>query len=177
MGIAHRDLMNARHGDETLRRGRWSQRGCTYFVTACTENRGVGLHAASLAPTLRKEIIACERDGHWRVLGAVIMPEHLHLLVKLTGELPLSRIVARVKMKTRVALWQHGLRWQGNFYEHRLRDGDPVKEVLWYLLLNPYQAGLVAVAETYPWFWLHPDEAVWFRADLDNDRPYPEWLR
>jgi REP element-mobilizing transposase RayT len=135
------------------------------------------LNVVALAPTLRAEIMAVERDGHCRVMGAVIMPNHMHLLVELSGTLPLSRIVARVKSKTRAALNRHQLRWQGNFYEHRLRGADSVEDVLRYLLLNPYLAGLVALAETYPWFWLHPDEAVWFRAGLDNDRPYPEWLR
>jgi REP element-mobilizing transposase RayT len=102
--------MDSCRGDERLRHGRISEPNRTYFVTACTENRVVGLHAASLAPTLRAEIMAVERDGHCRVIGAVIMPNHVHLLVELSGTLPLSRIIARVKSKTRAALDRHHLR-------------------------------------------------------------------
>ena len=89
----------------------------------------------------------------------------------------MSRVVARLKTKTKALLFAQGLRWQGNFFEHQMRDQDSTEDVLFYLLLNPSRAGLVKAHQTYSWFWLHPDEASWFRLRLNDDRPEPEWLR
>jgi len=105
------------------------------------------------------------------------MPEHLHLFIKLHGSLDISRCVARLKSKTNPLLHSHDLRWQGNFYEHRLRSDDPVESVIRYLHLNPYRGNLVATSEVWPWFWLGQEEAGWFIPLLDDRKPFPEWLR
>ncbi len=105
------------------------------------------------------------------------MPDHLHLLVTLHDKLPLSRVIARFKSKSRLALSAAGLHWQGNYYEHRLRDGDAIETVLMYIFLNPYRAGLAAASETYPWFWMGDEEATWFKPQLDDGKPFAEWLR
>jgi putative transposase len=160
-----------------LRRGRWSQKGRSYFVTLTTAKRAPGLTDPHVAVLLREEFDACERDAHLLVRAAVIMPDHAHLLVRLAGELPLGQIIGRIKAKTRAALLVRHLQWQGNFFEHHLRPDEPVVEVLRYIFLNPYRAGLVDPGSTYPWFWLHPEEAAWFVPTLDDGKPFPEWLR
>ena len=86
--------MKPLRGYEALRRHRWSQRGFSYFVTLCTDHRKVGLDSDNVASVIRNELEACTGDGYWRLRGAVIMPDHLHLLVELTGDLPLGRILA-----------------------------------------------------------------------------------
>jgi len=176
--------MKPERGYEALRRHRWSQPGLSYFVTLCTAERTPGLADAGIASAIRTEVMACQADGHWRVRGAVIMPDHLHLLVVLTGTLSLGRVVARLKAKTRESLASAsgadvaGLTWQGNYFEHRLRPDEPVEEVLRYLFMNPYRAGLIEGTDSYPWYWLHPEEAAWFTPRLlDDERPFPEWLR
>ena len=146
-------------------------------MTLCTDLRKVGLDSDNVAPVIRDELEACASDGYWRLRGAVIMPDHMHLLVELTGDLPLGRIIARVKAKSRAVMLVHGLRWQGNFYEHQLRAEDGVDSVLYYLFLNPYRAGIIGTDQRHPWFWLHPVEEGWFKPSLDDGRPFPEWLR
>ena len=169
--------MKPLRGYEALRRHRWSQQGFSYFVTLCTDHRQVGLDCDKVAPVIRDELEACASDGYWRLRGAVIMPEHLHLLAELTGDLPLGRIIARVKAKSRAVMSARGLRWQGNFYEHQLRAEDGVESVLYYLFLNPYRAGIITADKQYSWFLLSPIEAEWFKPLLDDGRPFPEWLR
>ena len=172
--------MKPHRGYQALRRYRWSNPGFTYFLTLCTANRVTGLTRDGVAAAIRNEIAACEADGYWRVRAGVIMPEHVHLLVVLAGDLTLGRIVARLKAKTRSSLASiegGSVRWQGNYFEHRLRPDERIEDVLRYIYLNPYRAGMVARMERYPWSWLHPEEAAWFTAQLDDERPYPEWLR
>lgn len=105
------------------------------------------------------------------------MPDHIHLLVTLVGQLPLGRVVARLKAKTKPALVRAHLRWQGNYYEHRLRDSDRIEEVVRYIFLNPYRAGLRTAEGTYPLFRLGLEEAGWFTPSLNEGRPFPEWLQ
>jgi putative transposase len=147
-----------------------------YFLTLCTRERRAGLHQAEVAGALRGEIAACERGGHWCVVAGVIMPDHLHLLAELTGEIALSRVVARLKAKTKAALLKSGLEWQGNFYEHRLRADDPRETVIRYIICNPQRAGLVRADELYVGAWMHPEVEQWFSSVSDEGRPFPEWL-
>ncbi len=105
------------------------------------------------------------------------MPDHLHLLVRLTGNLGIARCIARLKSKTRPHLSVHDLAWQPNFYEHRLRPDDAIEEVVRYIFLNPYRAGVVSIDAPYRWFWLGTEDAVWFKPGTNHGRPFPEWLR
>jgi REP element-mobilizing transposase RayT len=104
------------------------------------------------------------------------MPNHLHLFVRLSGQLLLSRCVARAKAKTKSSLEAEGLSWQTNFYEHRLRPDDSAADVIRYLFLNPFRAGITPQGQRYRWFWLGAPEVEWFEPATDLGRPFPAWL-
>jgi len=169
--------MPNRRGHEALRRHRVSTPGANYFLTLCCEPRTPVLTATGIVDDLRTEISAIEVACYWTVRGAVIMPDHLHLLVGLGEALPLGRVVARLKTKTRPALIARSVTWQDNYFEHRLRPEDSCADVLRYLHLNPYRAGLLPAGEIYPHFWLGEEERGWFTALLDDGRPLATWLR
>lgn len=168
--------MKPPRGYESLRRYRVTIPDASYFLTLCTHDRAAGLNRPETAAAIKEQICALEGDAAFVLQAAVIMPDHLHLLGIVTGQLSVGQIVGRLKAKTRAGLLAAGLRWQGNFFEHRMRPEDPLEDVLRYLFLNPYRAHLLSPTETYPWFWLGPTEAAWFRPTLDDDRPFPEWL-
>ena len=168
--------MKPDRGYEALRRHRLSIPEATYFLTLCTQDRVPGLNSRAVAAALRAEILDIERAGYWTIRGAVIMPDHLHLLLTLRDRLPLGRAIARLKSKSKPALFVAGLKWQGNYYEHRLRDGDSRESVLLYLFLNPHRAGLVSLSENYSLFWLGDEENAWFKTQLDDGKPFPDWL-
>jgi len=160
-----------------LRRFRLSQPQMDYFLTLCTKARQTGLTNSDVATALRTEIESIQCSGYWTIRGAVIMPDHIHLLATLHQQLPLSRVIARFKSKTRSTLTSADLQWQGNYYEHRLRETDAIEGVLLYIFLNPYRAGLLPASGTYSWFWLGPREADWFKPRLDDGKPFADWLR
>lgn len=165
------------HGDEALRRHRVSIPGATYFATLCTANRGCGLTAALVAACIDNECHSLERDSRWELRCLVIMPDHLHVLVKTRAEANLSKCIARLKTKTRPALQSASLYWQSNFFEHRMRPDEPLEPVVRYMLLNPYRAHQLRENEQYRWFYLCPADAAWFDGTLDNGLPLPEWIR
>lgn len=164
-------------GDGALRRHRISLPETSYFLTLCTAGRTIGLTHEVVALAIKAEITAIETAGHWVQRAGTLMPDHLHLLVRTTGPLPISRCVARLKSKTRTTLLTHSLSWQPNFYEHRLRPSDAVEDVVRYIVLNPYRADSVLPETFYPWFWLGKEEAAWFNPGTHHGRPFPEWLK
>jgi REP element-mobilizing transposase RayT len=163
-------------GHTALRRGRVSLAGATYFLTICTNNRGSGLATSQLARSVLDETQAAQADAVWSVRCAMVMPDHVHLLAELGAKLPLEKAVSRLKAKTSAGLRGAGLGWERGFFDHRLRAADDILDVLLYIYLNPYRAGLCAHAESWPWFHCHPDDWAWFCDYLDAERPPPEWL-
>ena len=169
--------MPSKRGYEALRLKRVSIPGATYFVTICTHDRAAGLNEPTVSSRIRGELLALQTDKVLTLHAAVIMPDHLHLLFTSSGELAVGQTIARLKFKTKFALTNCDVRWQGNYYEHRMRPSESMEEVLRYILLNPYRAGLLSADATYPHFWVGDEEARWFRSTLDDDRPFPEWLK
>jgi REP element-mobilizing transposase RayT len=59
--------------------------------------------------------------------------------------------------------WKHwlaakaGVRWQTDFFDHRLRHDESFAEKAAYILHNPVRAGLVARWEDWPHRWQPPD--------------------
>ena len=117
-------------------------------------------------------------DFTWKLRCAVVMPDHLHLLVMLGSRIPLGKTVSRLKSKTSAVLAasQHKLEWERDFFDHRLRPSEERLDVFLYLFLNPYRAGLCPRIECWPGYYCCEEDWEWFRTMLDQDRPVPEWL-
>lgn len=97
-------LMNPEVGHAALRRGRVSSPEAVYFLTICTDGRTRGLTEPGIAPEILCQVDAAEADNVWLARCAVVMPDHLHVLVKLGAKLPLGKAVARLKAKTAASL-------------------------------------------------------------------------
>ena len=104
------------------------------------------------------------------------MPDHLHIFSTLgdAGELP--AVVRLFKWRLVPRLRAVGLRWQRGFYDHRMRPGEDRLPVFRYVFMNPYRAGLVPIAETWPGYYCAVEERAWFAPLTNEDVPYPEWL-
>ncbi len=165
-------------GREALRRGRVSVAKAEYFLTVCTDGRCPGLTASAVAAAVMEEGQRMELDATWRVRCAVIMPDHLHLLVVLGERLALGQAVARLKAKTKGILqtFDPRLRWERDFFDRRVRPDDERLSLFLYIFFNPYRAGLCKRAESWPWFRCRDNDWEWFKEMLDADRPAPEWL-
>ena len=163
-------------GEGALRRKRISLPDTSCFVTLGVEHRRPGLTSNALPSALRTELSSIEADGHARLQGATIMPDHAHLLLRTTGSLSLSRIIARLKSKTRANLVTEGLAWQRNFFEHRIRPDESLEAVLRYIVMNPVRSGLVSSPNDYPHTWLGENEAAWFDWQSPQPDKPPTWV-
>ena len=158
-----------------LRRGRISEPGSTYFVTFATLHRLPALQSAS---ALRAAHAACARlvdDHDVAELCATIMPEHVHLCFRLGERLSVDRVVAKWRTKVRQGL--PTLRWQANFFEHRVRSNEKRERYDWYIFMNPYHAGLVPLDQTWSGWWCSEGAAAGLLAKaLPGPLPQPAWL-
>ena len=149
------------HRGHTLRRGRVSIPGHAYLVTTVTRER-----EPLFADFDRARIVACalERPSanlRCESLAWVVMPDHIHWLVRLDHAGTISGAVrslkGRVARLVNFAQDQEGCRvWQPGFHDHALRREEDLRATARYIIANPLRAGLVDRIGDYP-YW----NAVW----------------
>ena len=121
-----------------------------YFITFCSELRGRNLLAfPRIGHPLLETIKHRQSQQIWYAHVAVIMPDHVHLIVTFpeSGK-PVQTIISKWKEWTAKSL---GIRWQRDFFEHRLRRDESFREKADYVLANPVRAGLVENAGDWPY--------------------------
>ena len=75
------------------------------------------------------------------------MPDHLHMLIGIDGDTQLSKLIRDFKRGTaRIA----GIKWQRNFFDHRLRHDESLEIKGAYVRANPVRAGLIQEGESWP---------------------------
>ena len=68
-------------------------------------------------------------------------------------------------------------RWQRNFFEHRLRPGEPANNYARYIFMNPYRAGLIGPRAVWPHWRFESTAQFDFLQMLDKGRfPPPVWF-
>lgn len=145
------------HGSQSLRKGRCSELGVTYFVTTRT------LEPQTLAlPAARDIVVEALQYSHaqewWEVFGFVVMPNHLHILAKLGTAKGLSDVMASLKKwsarRINPLLNREGHLWQDGYQDESIYGDTPHAAVLEYISLNPVKAGLARQAGEYRWCWV-----------------------
>lgn len=117
-----------------------------------------------------------EDELHWTVRCAVIMPDHLHLLVTLGPSENLSGTVRLFKGRLSPLLRTHAAEWQPNFYDHCLRIDDDRLPVFLYIVLNPFRKKLIAADQRWPGYYCNAEDWLWFGELTNECCPQPAWL-
>ena len=142
----------------SLRKGRYSQRGCYYFLTTSVADRRPIFADRNHAVIVLSAIRWLHTRNRFIIDAAVVMPNHLHLVGKL-GESTLPGIMHTLKSHTARQLSRAGVEtpvWQDGYHDHGLRNSDDYKARIRYVLQNPVRAGLVRQVGDYP-FLILPD--------------------
>lgn len=160
---------------EDLRKGRLSIPGDRYFLTWCTANRKPILAEFEIQTSARNALESLVSSGNGLSLAASIMPDHIHLLIELGLPLSISQIVG--KLKSAITRAQAKVKWQENFFEHRLRPEKSVDDFAFYIFMNPYSADICPLDQTWPG-WISSSKVHWdFETKLRPGRlPQPEWI-
>jgi putative transposase len=131
--------------------------GATYFITICCRQRGVNqLGKPEIAQELFRTAEQYHTSEDWYLNLLLLMPDHLHMLVSVSGEASLSKVIRDFK---RIATRKRKIEWQRNFFDHRLRHDESETEKYDYICENPVRAGLVREAENWPFVFVPEDPA------------------
>jgi putative transposase len=127
---------------------RWEQE-VIYFVTICVANRQPVL---ANRETLHALKTAAKKLQHWRLLAALLMPDHLHAIVTPSTDrgVKLSNFSAALKRWMREELgasWQ----WQSGCFDRLLRSDESLHDKWLYVQDNPVRVGLVTRWEDWPY--------------------------
>lgn len=126
----------------------------TYFITFVT------LHRNSLPEESRTIVLETITRRHmcdYFLRGAVVMPDHVHVVMMPFDPVRLSAMVQRIKSVSahliRAALGGAGPLWQREYFDRILRSSEDVRRKVEYIVANPVRGRLVSDADEYPWIW------------------------
>ena len=126
--------------------------GAIYFITICCQRRGSNqLCCEGSAQVLFDTARIYHERGRWNLNLLLLMPDHLHGLIGVDGRDSLSELIRDYK---RITAKLAGVRWQRNFFDHRLRHNESLTEKFAYICQNPVRAGLVPKECDWPYVFI-----------------------
>ena len=147
-------------GTNRTRLGRHSERSRIYHVSTATRGRKPLFESFVNGRTVVQALMCEEERGFSKTLAYVVMPDHLHWLVQLKGELSISDSVCVVKSNSarQINAITGGVQtiWQRGFYDRAIRKDDDLQAIARYIIANPLRAGLVNSIRDYS-LW----DAIW----------------
>lgn len=132
------------------------------FVTFCTLSR---ISLPDGARDLVLDHCLREHDFRIRLHAAVIMPDHVHLLLLPLRDqdgwpFSMMKILQCLKGATahRINKLLHlsGPVWEEESFDHVLRSDESLREKCEYIRQNPVRKGLVSRPNDYRWLWVNP---------------------
>ena len=146
--------------------------GRARFVTFCTHKK-MPLLTNNRYRKIVVESIAAIRDRYkLKLLGYVLMPEHVHIVVVPPEEVKLGPVIGKLKILSSKGIHElmrnlnsplierltvrrnktdNFVFWQRRCYDHNCRDAESVWEKVNYCHNNPVKRGLVS--EPQNWIW------------------------
>jgi REP element-mobilizing transposase RayT len=137
-----------------------------HFITFVTKFR------ETLPGQARDITLACclhDHETKYRLHAAVVMPDHVHLILTPLTDETRRLIVSLVEIMKAIKgasahginrrLCHHGAVWQEESFDRVLRSSENLDAKIDYVLQNPVRAGLVRDWLKYRWLWRKPLES------------------
>lgn len=134
-----------------------------YFLTICTYKKMTYFKDPEMAQFIEKEIDYRSRvSGEVTIFAYCIMPDHVHLLLKLNegyGKSLPNWVAAFKKYNARILSMMSNIKplWQANYYEHVVRKDESLKNIAEYIVNNPVRKNMVREWQKYPFSKINHD--------------------
>ena len=150
--------------------------GGTFFLTLVTYNRYPLFESIENINRLRNAVAKVKTEKPFMILGAVVLPDHIHFLWQLPpNDSNYSQRLSRLKV-----LFTRSLRgkkvlsqnisasrrkhresnvWQRRFWEHTIKDETDLQQHLDYIHYNPVKHNLVSC----PHLWQYSSFSRWVK--------------
>jgi REP element-mobilizing transposase RayT len=133
----------------------WVSEGSFFFITINCQPRGQNhLCRAGLGDTVLKAAAFYHENLRWHCRLVLLMPDHLHGIIAVPRDPGLKTTMSNWK---KFLARNHGVQWQRDFFDHRLRDHHQSEQKTCYILMNPVRWGLCERAEDWPWVYRPKD--------------------
>ena len=100
-------------------------------------------------------MIEVKRETGFKTYAWVVMPDHIHLVVRLPESMTLGRVMQLIKgqfaYRYNKSTNRHERTWQSRYHGRVLRSDRALNAAIQYVHANPIVAGLVSAAEQFPW--------------------------
>jgi putative transposase len=129
-----------------------------WFVTICCASRGENqLTSPTVSEALMESVRYRWMQGHWHPHLFLLMPDHCHALISFPADRSIRRTISDWKHWTST---HHGIIWQRDFFDHRLRGDEAFSEKASYIDNNPVRAGLISTPDEWPFVWRAPGMVI-----------------
>ena len=137
----------------------WVPDGSSFFVTVkCLPPGKNQLCQAGVGDGVLAAMAHHHEQCLWHCQLCLLMPDHLHAIMAFPREPGMKTLLTHWK---KFVATQCRVKWQRDFFDHRLRNHHQLQEKIAYILMNPVRKGLCERAED--WIWVY----------RPNDRPPP----
>ena len=134
-----------------------------YFLTICTHGKIYYFKEQRFAKIIADEINYRSHVANEVIIYAYcIMPDHVHLLLKLSegyGKSIRNWVAAFKRYTARVFSMRYEVKplWQSNFYDHIVRKEESLNTIAEYIANNPVRKNMVKQWNEYPFSKINYD--------------------
>jgi putative transposase len=133
----------------------WVAEGSCFFITInCVPRRKNQLCRSGTGDAVLAAIKHNHEKLAWHCRLCLLTPDHLHAVFAFPREPGMQTVIKNWK---KYVAGKHGVNWQRDFFDHRLRDHHEVDEKTSYILMNPVRKGLCERAEDWVWIYRPSD--------------------
>jgi putative transposase len=132
---------------------RFQQNRDLHFVTFSCYRRQPKLGQPSARRVFEQSLERARRRYQFRVIGYVVMPEHVHLLLSEPEDATLATALQALKQSVSRTLALRSAQpfWEARYYDFNVWTAKKHTEKLTYLHRNPVARGLVGEPEDWEW--------------------------
>lgn len=124
--------------------------GLCFFVTATLDPRMPLFAVAANAQVIVDSLDFFRHRQEIELYGFVVMPDHVHFVLKVCGPAQLPDLMRRLKSFVAKSL-NRGPIWLKGYWSEVIADDHHLQQKLRYLHENPVRAGLVKEATEFAW--------------------------
>jgi len=129
----------------------WVKDDAQYFITINTQPKGKDqLCNNKVAEVLRRAFRFYQERGDLWLHLLLIMPDHLHAIMSFSRDVGMQKSIREFKKYTAK---NAGIKWQRDFFDHRLRNDESYVEKAHYIRMNPVRKGLCSTPEEWSYVW------------------------
>jgi REP element-mobilizing transposase RayT len=129
----------------------WTKPGSIFFITICCLPKGQNqLCLSEIAQSLFASVRFRHERLDWHTHLFLLMPDHLHTLLSFPHDQNMKSVISKWKEYTAKHV---GIRWQRDFFDHRLRSDESFDEKAHYIRMNPVRKNLVSEMTAWPYVW------------------------